>query len=105
MGAIRQEKRPLAGALPYYLAGTIANRYKVLFLFLGEQSRLGYEAYSEWYFEREARAATGRNVDRQVRVLPMLELAPRYIEATTMDFSNLNVAGADPEFAVLETHG
>ena len=87
------------------LVGTGADRHEVLLLCCGEQSRFSYEAHPEWYLEGEARAPARRDINCQVCVLPMLELALRYVEATTMDLSNQNVAGTNPEFTVLEAHG
>lgn len=87
------------------LAPTGANWQKVLLLFLSEQSRFRYEAHPERNFKREARAATGCNINGQVRVLPMLELAFGYVKATTMNLSDQQVAGTNPKFTILEAHG
>lgn len=87
------------------LAPTGANWQKVLLLFLSEQSRFRYEAHPERNFKREACAATGCNINGQVCVLPMLELAFGYVKATTMNLSDQQVAGTNPKFTILEAHG
>jgi hypothetical protein len=76
----QKKRRPLVGPalfrlLAICLARTGANWHKVLLLFFSEQPRFRYEAHAERYLERETRAATGCDIDRQMRVLPMFELA------------------------------
>jgi hypothetical protein len=78
---------------------TVANRHKVLLLFLSEQSRFRDETHAEWYFKREARTATWCDINCQVRVLPMLELpiSPIRISlAPTLNSPSWKHMGDDP---------
>jgi hypothetical protein len=88
-----------------FSSNRIRDRHEILFLFVSEESRLRHEAQAERYFERKARTPARRDIYRQVSVLPALELTPGDVELTTMDFANLNVTAANPEFTVLEAHG
>ena len=94
-----------SGLTPQISLDRFPDRHETLFLFVREQPRFRYEAYSEWYLKREARTATRCDINRQVGVLPKLELAPGNVEATVMDFSDQNVTATNPKFAVLEAHG
>jgi putative transcriptional regulator len=93
------------GSDPQDSVSCFPDGHEILFLLVGEQPRLRYEAHAEWYLQGEARATTRRDIDCQVSILPVLELAPGNVEATTMNLANLDVTGTNPKFAVLEAHG
>ena len=83
----------------------VFDRHEALLFLVSEQSRFRYEAHAEWYLQGEACTAARCDINCQVGVLPMLELAPGNVEATIMDLADLDVTGTYPKFTVLEAHG
>ena len=69
-----------------------------------KQPRANQEANAHRYFERKTGSPTGRNIDRQVCVLPVLKLVFRHPEITAFDLPQPYVRRANDEIALLETH-
>lgn len=72
---------------------------------VGKDTRPDEEAETFWAVKGEHTAATWHDVDCELRVLPILELAFAHVEGFTIDFAELNVGVADDEFAPWKAHG
>ena len=69
-----------------------------------EDARPDEEADARQRLEREARASSGHDVERQLGVLPVVELRGSHVERATVDDAQEHVPLADPELALGEAH-
>jgi hypothetical protein len=78
---------------------------QVLDLRVVEDAGANEEAETFGAFEREHSTAAGNDIERELGVLPILELAAAHIEGLAVDFAELNVGVADEEFTARIAHG